>query len=75
MESQSLKNDSTHTTYIKLDTKICNACWKCLSECKNNVISRINLPWHKHARFTNYNDCTGCLKCMKICESGALMKV
>jgi ferredoxin len=75
MKSRSNNNDSTRTTYIQLDTKKCIACWECLSECKNNVIGRINLPWHKHSKFVNGNDCTGCLKCVKICKSDALTKI
>jgi ferredoxin len=75
MKSRSNNNDSTRTTYIQLDTKKCIACWECLSECKNNVIGRIILPWHKHSKFVNSNDCTGCLKCVNICEPGALTKI
>jgi len=75
MRSRSNNNDSTRTTYIQLDTKKCIACWKCFAECKNNVIGRINLPWHKHSKFVNSNDCTGCLKCVNICEPGALTKI
>jgi 2-oxoglutarate ferredoxin oxidoreductase subunit delta len=75
MKSRSNNHDSTRTTYIQLDTKKCIACWECLSECKNNVIGRINLPWHKHSKFVNSNDCTGCLKCVNICEPGALTKI
>jgi ferredoxin len=75
MKLRSNNNDSTRTTYIQLDTKKCIACWECLAECKNNVIGRINLPWHKHSRFVNSSDCTGCLKCINICEPGALTKI
>jgi ferredoxin len=75
MKSRSNNNDSRRTTYIQLDTKKCIACWECLSECKNHVIGRINLPWHKHSKFVNSNDCTGCLKCVNICEPGALTKI
>jgi uncharacterized Fe-S center protein len=75
MKSRSNKNNSTRTTFIQLDTKKCIACWECLTECKNNVIGRINLPWHKHSKFVYSKDCTGCLKCMNICKSGAFMRV
>jgi len=75
MKSRSKNNDSTRTTYIQLDTKKCIACWECLAECKNNVIGRINLPWHKHSKFVNSNDCTGCLRCVNICEPCALTKI
>jgi ferredoxin len=75
MKSRSNNNDSTRTTYIQLDTKKCIACWECLVECKNHIIGRINLPWHKHSKFVNSNDCTGCLKCVNICEPGALTSI
>ena len=75
MKSRSFSNDSTRTAFIQLDTKKCIACWKCLTECKSNVISRINLPWHKHSRFVSSKDCTGCLKCISVCEPGALTKL
>ena len=73
MKSRS-NNNSTRTTFIQLDTKKCKACWEWLTECKNNVIGRINLPWHKHSKFVNSKDCTGCLKCINVCESGALTR-
>lgn len=72
---KSRSNNPTRTTYIQLDSKKCIACWECLPECKNHVIGRINLPWHKHSRFVNSSDCTGCLKCINVCEPGALTKI
>lgn len=75
MKSRSNNNDSTRTTYIQIDTRKCIACWQCLAECKNHVIGRINLPWHKHSRFVKSSECTGCLKCIKVCEPGALTKI
>lgn len=62
------------TRFIRLDAKQCSACWKCLERCSAKVIGRVNLPWHKHARLRNVEACTGCLKCVRICESGALVK-
>jgi ferredoxin len=75
MKSRSISRESTRTTYIQLDTGKCIACWKCLAECRNHVIGRINLPWHKHSRFINSSECTGCLKCVNVCEHGALTKI
>lgn len=65
----------TRTAYIFLNTRKCQACWKCMEVCSNHVIGRINFPFHKHARIVNENDCTGCLKCVKVCESEALTKI
>jgi hypothetical protein len=39
------------------------------------VIGRINLPWNRHSKFVNGNDCTGCLKCVNICKTSALSKI
>jgi Pyruvate/2-oxoacid:ferredoxin oxidoreductase delta subunit len=63
------------TAYILLDTKKCTACWKCLEKCTNNVIGKINLPWHKHARIVKADSCTGCLKCVNVCKPLAFSKV
>ena len=63
------------TAYIRLDTRKCRACWKCQEKCSNNVISRVNLPFHKHARIVNSGDCTGCIKCVNVCESNALSRI
>ena len=63
------------TQYIMLNTRNCEACWKCIEACTNDVIDRINVLWHKHARIRNHDRCTGCLKCVKVCEAGALTKI
>ncbi len=62
------------TKYIRLDTRKCEACWKCMEACSKNVFGRINLPWHKHAIIVRSNNCVGCLKCMKACEHNAISK-
>jgi NAD-dependent dihydropyrimidine dehydrogenase PreA subunit len=59
------------TKFVRLNTGKCRACWNCLDVCTNNIISRINLPWHKHTKLKNNGNCTGCLKCLKTCEFGA----
>jgi NAD-dependent dihydropyrimidine dehydrogenase PreA subunit len=69
------KREHTSTAFVLLDTKKCIACWKCLEVCSNNVIGRINMPWHKHVKFINESSCTGCLKCVKICETTAISKL
>ncbi|HBX52606.1 MAG: hypothetical protein A2W98_14540 [Bacteroidetes bacterium GWF2_33_38] len=69
------KREPTNTAFVLLDTKKCEACWKCLDVCTNNVIGRINLPWHKHIRFVNGSSCIGCMKCVKICKTGAISKL
>ncbi len=63
------------TKYIQLETRKCEACWKCVEACDKNVFGRINLPWHKHAVIVRSNNCTGCLKCKKACEHNAISKI
>jgi NAD-dependent dihydropyrimidine dehydrogenase PreA subunit len=63
------------TLFVKLDTKKCEACWKCLESCPINVIGKIDLPWHKHAVLNHPDDCSGCLTCIKECTSGAITKI
>jgi len=65
----------TKTKYILLDTGKCEACWKCMEVCSNNVFGRVNLPWHKHALIIDSDNCTGCSKCVKACEFNAISKV
>ena len=60
--------EHTKTPFIQLDTRKCKACWKCLGECPNRVISKVDLPWHKHALIFEPDRCMGCLKCINVCE-------
>lgn len=75
MKIQSIRQNPTRTKFIQLDTRKCIACWKCQSECRNQVIGRVDLPWHKHSRFVNSTKCTGCFKCLNVCAPGALVKI
>ena len=75
MKPRLSNRDYAKTEYIRLDTRKCRACWKCQDKCSNNVIGRVNLPFHKHARIVNSGDCTGCIKCVNVCESNALSRV
>ena len=75
MKPRLSNRDHSKTAYIRLDTRKCKACWKCQEKCSNNVIGRVNLPFHKHAHIVNSSNCTGCLKCVNACESNALTTV
>lgn len=75
METRRNTRGQTKTKYILLDTRKCEACWKCIEVCPNNVIGRVNLPWHKHALIIKSDNCTGCTKCVKVCEFNAITKV
>lgn len=69
------KHQLPHTEYVVLDTSFCQACWKCMNVCGNDVFGKINLPWHKHIRFVNIHACVGCMKCVKVCEVKAITKI
>jgi NAD-dependent dihydropyrimidine dehydrogenase PreA subunit len=61
----------TRTAFVLLDTQKCKACWKCIDNCPNQVINKIDLPWHKHARIAEPDACIGCLNCVDICQYNA----
>jgi len=63
----------TFTEYVRLNTHRCVACWKCIDNCPKKVFGKVDLPWHKHALIINPEGCSGCLRCVKGCEHGALV--
>ena len=75
MERSFFSSEHTRTPFVQLNTRRCKACWKCLSDCSNMVIGKVDLPWHKHALIVEPGQCTGCLKCLKACQYGAYSKV
>lgn len=60
--------------YVFLNTEKCKACWKCIENCPNHVIGKIDFHWHKHALIIEGNKCSGCLNCVKTCQFGAFSK-
>ena len=74
METKRNNRRQAKTKYILLDTGKCEACWKCIEACSNNVFGRVNLPWHKHALIIKSGNCTGCSRCIKTCEFNAISK-
>ena len=69
------KKESIRTAYVLLDTRKCKACWAYIQNCKQQVIGKVSLPWHKHALIANSSKCTGCLKCINECQYGAFSKI
>lgn len=74
MKPTSFSRSHTLTPFVQLNTRNCKACWKCLHNCPQMAIDKIDLPWHKHALITNSEACYGCLKCVRICEHHAFSK-
>ncbi len=60
------------TKYVRLDTGLCQACWKCLEACPLQVLGKIDMRWHRHTRIRNADACNGCKKCVRACDSGTL---
>ena len=60
------------TCFITLDTARCEACWECVGVCPNRVLGKVSLLFHSHARIVDADACTGCLKCVRVCEAGAV---
>jgi 2-oxoglutarate ferredoxin oxidoreductase subunit delta len=63
--------NSKSTVYVQLDTQKCVACWECQEICPHDVIGKVNMPWHKHAKFVKPDACTGCLNCVNTCQHSA----
>ena len=57
---------------MRLDSRLCQACWKCLEVCPEQVLGKIDMRWHRHIRIRNAEACNGCKKCVRVCDSGAL---
>ena len=69
-----INREKTSTPYVHIDTNNCTACWKCIEACPNQVISRVNLPWHKHIILAKPKNCIGCYKCIATCQSKTFNK-
>ena len=60
------------TDYIRLDTRGCEACWKCVDVCPQHVLGKVDLPFHKHSLVNRAEKCKGCLRCVKVCPNQAI---
>jgi ferredoxin len=59
---------------LPLDRRQCDACWECVDACPKEVLRAVSIGPHRHAAVNRPEDCTGCLACVKVCESGALTR-
>lgn len=57
---------------IQIDKNKCVACGKCIDRCHYNVLSKVELPFHKYAAVEHIENCIGCLHCMSICRYQAI---
>ncbi|MBD3197480.1 MAG: 4Fe-4S dicluster domain-containing protein [Candidatus Lokiarchaeota archaeon] len=52
---------------ISINTNLCVRCQKCSYSCPPKAIF-----WKDSMRYVDYNKCKGCLKCIEVCEHGAV---
>ena len=52
---------------ISVNRNLCVRCQKCSYSCSPKAIF-----WRDSLRFVNYEKCQGCLKCVDVCEHGAI---
>ncbi len=71
MKQRFFNREPARTPYVQLDKQKCKACWICIENCPNQVINKVDLPWHKHALIVKPDACTGCLNCVNVCQHGA----
>ncbi len=60
--------------FIELNSRQCRACWKCVTECPQGVLHKVDFLWHRHAVVRRGDDCTGCLRCVRACDSNAITR-
>lgn len=52
---------------ITINTNLCVRCERCMYSCPQKAIF-----FRKSMRYVNYDKCRGCLKCVSVCEHGAI---
>ncbi len=63
------------TRFVRLDTARCRACWLCVDHCHKHVFRKVDFLGHRHALLSQPDLCTGCLKCVKNCDTMALQQI
>ncbi len=63
---------STATEHVRLDTRQCEACGRCVEVCHSGALGMVAFLFHKHAKFRDAGRCRGCLRCVSACEHGAI---
>jgi NAD-dependent dihydropyrimidine dehydrogenase PreA subunit len=60
------------TRFVRLDSRRCEACWKCVSACPHSVLGKTEFLAHRHAHVDRAGDCRGCKKCVNVCPNAAI---
>jgi 2-oxoglutarate ferredoxin oxidoreductase subunit delta len=58
--------------FVTLDRSLCDACWECIDVCPESVFGKVDMWLHRHAVVNAGDQCSGCRRCIKVCEAGAL---
>ena len=61
------------TEHIKIISRNCKACFKCVDACPNEVIGIVDVAYFQHSHINNPDNCSGCLECLKICPNSAII--
>ena len=79
MKSAVQNQNQTHTdtAFVRLNSYVCTACWKCMEVCPNDVIDKSFLfvadtLVHQQVLMYDAGVCTGCMKCIQVCEFDAI---
>jgi len=59
-----------YTGHLWVNKQKCKACWECIDACPKQVIGKVNFLWHKHIVLKKSENCSGCKKCLKVCQHG-----
>jgi ferredoxin len=60
------------TKYIHLLPRQCHGCGECVDVCPEDVFRELRRTHHHHVRLKDPDACTGCKKCVRACEYGAI---
>jgi MinD superfamily P-loop ATPase len=73
MKTRRHRPNHTSTEFIELIRHKCQACWKCVEACPNQVLGKVIFFRHRHAHVDNAAACKGCRKCERACPNGAIL--
>jgi ferredoxin len=66
------RSHHTSTKFIQVDTRVCEACWKCIEVCHKQALGKVDIFGHRHVKIVDADSCAGCLKCVKACDHAAI---
>lgn len=61
-----------HTPHVRLNTRLCQACGKCVKACPKNALGMISFLSHRHAHVKTADSCIGCKACIRACPYQAI---